>query len=360
MEGARLTLSARRDQAFLKLVRGETRGVIASCVRSGLGLASQGYRLGVAWRNRSYDRGKKAAFHPGVPVVSIGNLTLGGTGKTPMVEWVARWYRDREIRVAILSRGYQRGPGSGVNDEAMVLEQNLPDVPHLQDPDRVAIALVAVEELESQLLLLDDGFQHRRLIRDLDIVLLDALDPFGLGWMFPRGLLREPISSLRRAGIVVISRADLVEDSQIEAIRTEAEKRAGPLRFVLARHAPLELIGSNVDPEPIAILKNRSVAAFCGIGNPRGFLRTITPICDKVVGFREFPDHHAYDASDVAELSSWVRETGADLALTTQKDLVKLRTARLGTAPLRALRIGLEIMEGSQVLEEALARSMPR
>ncbi len=352
-------MSARRDEAFLKLVRGETRGVLASASRLGLGLASFGYRLGVGWRNRGYDRGRRPVERVGVPVVSVGNLTLGGTGKTPMVEWVARWYRERGIRVAILSRGYRQGSGDGVNDEAMVLEQNLPDVPHLQDPDRVAIAKVAVEELESELLVLDDGFQHRRLGRDLDIVLLDALDPFGLNRMFPRGLLREPVSSLRRAGVVVISRADLVDRSALNAIQTEAQKRAGPLRFVLTRHAPLELIGTGVEAEPVSRLKERKVAAFCGIGNPEGFLRTLTPLCGKVVGLKRFPDHHAYEAGDVAELAQWVRETGADLALTTQKDLVKLRTINLGHAPLRALRIGLEVMDGVDLLNEVLTKLVP-
>lgn len=343
------------DEAFLRLVRGQTHGIFASVARVGLGIAASGYSLAVAYRNWGYDRGRRPVSQAGVPVVSVGNLTLGGTGKTPMVEWVARWYRAHDVRVAILSRGYRRGGDAGVNDEAMVLEQNLPDVPHLQDPDRVAIAGVAVEELESQLLILDDGFQHRRLARDLDLVLLDALEPFGLGRIFPRGLLREPISSLRRATVVVISRADLVDDSKLLAIEAEAARNAGPLRFVRTRHAPRDLIGTGVEPASIASLKDRAVAAFCGIGNPEGFLRTITPHCDRVVGFRRFPDHHAYDANDVADLSKWVRETGADLVLTTQKDLVKLRTASLGSTPLRALRIGLEILSGVEILEDSLS-----
>src|SRR6202035_1727360 len=122
-----------------------------------------------------------------------------------------------------LSRGY--GQTQGLNDEGLVLEENLPDVPHLQGRDRVALAKIAVEEWESQLLVLDDGFQHRRLARDLDIVLLDALDPFGLGRIFPRGLLREPVASLRRAALVMISRGDLVSDDERQAIRRHAERR---------------------------------------------------------------------------------------------------------------------------------------
>ena len=118
----------------------------------------------MAVRNAGFDRGWNKSHRAAVPVISVGNLTLGGTGKTPMVEWLARWYRRRGLRVAILSRGY--GQDGGLNDEGQVLEENLPDVPHLQGPDRVALAGIAAHELETELIVLDDGFQHRRLARD--------------------------------------------------------------------------------------------------------------------------------------------------------------------------------------------------
>jgi tetraacyldisaccharide 4'-kinase len=287
----------------------------------------------------------------------VGNLTLGGTGKTPMVEWVSRWYRARGVRVAILSRGY--GQQGGRNDEARVLDENLPDVPHLQGADRVDLAHRAVEELESELLVLDDGFQHRRLARDLDIVLLDALMPFGLGRIFPRGLLREPVGSLRRAGVVVLSRADLIDEAARAAVRTEAERRAGPLRWAEARHAPLDLIDDEGASTPLGSLEGRTIAAFCGIGNPEGFRRTLETLGVSVVGFRAFPDHHAYSAADVADLTAWALSLGADLALTTQKDSVKLRAASLGPTPLRALRIGLEFLAGAEVMDDALAPLLP-
>src|SRR5262249_25007278 len=143
-----------------------------------------------------------------VPVVSVGNLTVGGTGKTPAVEYVARFYRGLDARVAILIRGY--GSTEGRNDEALVLEQNLPDVPHLQGRNRAELAQVAAEELESEILVLDDGFQHWRLARNLDIVLIDATRPWGHGRIFPRGLLREPRRSLRRAHAVLLTRCNQV------------------------------------------------------------------------------------------------------------------------------------------------------
>jgi tetraacyldisaccharide 4'-kinase len=332
---------------------------LAIAARFGLAAASVSYELAVGIRNTAFDRGWRTIHSAAVPVISVGNITVGGTGKTPMVEWVARWYRLRGVRVAILSRGYGQEDVGRVNDEAMVLEENLPDVPHLQDPDRVKIAGIAVEELASQLLVLDDGFQHRRLARDLDIVLLDALDPFGLGRLLPRGLLREPVRSLRRAGVVVLTRADLVDSTALQTIRARAERKAGSLRWVVTRHAPGELIGTGVEPQPVEVLKGRAIAAFCGIGNPDGFLRTINPLCGKVLGLQTFPDHHAYTAANVADLAAWARNLGADLALTTQKDLVKLRAPCLGDVPLRALRIGLEVMEGTGLLEDALSSLLP-
>src|SRR5262249_6499892 len=219
-------------------------------------------------RNRGYDRGWLAVHRAGVPVVSVGNLTVGGTGKTPMVEWVARWFRRHEKQVVILSRGYRQV--HGLNDEGRVLEENLPDVPHLQDRDRVRSARIAVEELEAEVLVLDDGFQHRRLARDLDLVLIDALEPFGLGRLLPRGLLREPVASLRRADLVVLSRADLISPDERRSIRAEAERHGGPVRWIEARHAPMELVGAEGGASSIEELAGRPVAAFCGIGNPEG------------------------------------------------------------------------------------------
>lgn len=345
--------------AYLRLVRGESRGPRDRLARAGLSAVGAGYRLGVAARNLAFDRGWKPAHRASVPVVSIGNITLGGTGKTPMVEWACRHYRDRGLRVAILSRGY--GSAGGLNDEGLVLDANLPDVPHLQAPDRVANARIAVEELESEILVLDDGFQHRRLARDLDVVLLDALEPFGHGRIFPRGLLREPISSLRRAGVVVLSRADLVPTDRRAAIRERVEHAAGRRVWAEARHAPRDLIDADGGSVGLDTLGDSGpVVAFCGLGNPEGFRRTLAGLGVEPVGFRSLSDHHDYTAADVIDLGAWARERGAALALTTQKDLVKLRTVAIGGVPLRALRIGLELLEGGDLLAGALDSVAPR
>jgi tetraacyldisaccharide 4'-kinase len=343
--------------AFLRLIRGQTLGLWASLSRGGLRLASVAYGAAVSVRNHGYDSGWLRSHRASVPVVSVGNLTLGGTGKTPMVEWIARWYRRRGVRVATLSRGY--GQTAGLNDEGRVLEENLPDVPHLQSPDRVALAYTAALELETELIVLDDGFQHRRLARDVDVVLLDALEPFGLGRLFPSGLLREPAGSLKRATVIVLSRADLINLKDRALIRAEVERRAGGGRWVESRHAPIALIDGEGGFSPLELIAGKSVAAFCGIGNPEGFRRTLQSICGNLLDLRVFPDHHAYTAADVGSLEKWAGEQGANLILTTQKDLVKLRDSVLGPTPLCALRIGLEITAGGEIMDDVLARLLP-
>jgi tetraacyldisaccharide 4'-kinase len=344
-------------EGYLSLIRGQSSGLPSRLARGVLGAATLVYGPAVAARNYGFDHGWLRSHHAPVPVVSVGNLTLGGTGKTPMVEWIARWFLKRGARVAILSRGY--GHTGGMNDEGRVLEENLPNVPHLQSPDRVALSRVAAVELESELIVLDDGFQHRRLARDLDVVLLDALEPFGLSRLCPRGLLREPVRSLRRADVVVMTRSDLITDTEAAAIRSEAERRAGRLKWVEARHAPLALVDNLGQTSSLVELRGKFVVAFCGIGNPEGFRRTLSSLGTELLDFRVFPDHHAYSAMDVGSLDRWVIESGANLVLTTQKDSVKLRADALGPAPLRALRIGLEITAGREIMDDLLARLLP-
>ena len=339
--------------AFRDLVSGRRRGAAAGLLRSVLHAASFPYGWVVRARNRRYDRGASEIHASAVPVISVGNLTVGGTGKTPMVEWLARRLRQQQVRVAILSRGYGAEQG-GLNDEALELELALPDVPHLQNPDRVASSTVAVEELASQLLLLDDGFQHRRLARDLDIVLLDASEPFGFNHMLPRGTLREPTFGLGRAGVVVLSRADMIDPDEREAIRQRAQYLSPEAAWCEVEHRPAALVDSAGGSDPLQSLAEKSVAAFCGIGNPAGFRHTLDALGCRVSAWREFPDHHNYTREDVDELARIARESGADLIVCTRKDLVKLRAPAIGGVPLRALSVELRFLSGEQAMIDAL------
>lgn len=327
-------------------------------MRCGLRLAEVPYTWAVRWRNRRYDTGAAEVHRVDVPVVSVGNLTLGGTGKTPMVEWLARWFRRRDVRVTVISRGYGAEGGSQ-NDEALELQQKLPDVPHLQDPDRVAAAKRAIEESRCQLILLDDAFQHRRIARDLDIVLLDATEPFGFGHVFPRGTLREPMAGLRRADVVALSRADMLEPPQREEIWRTVRRLAPRAAHIEVTHAAQTLISSSGEEQPLESLRCRPVAAFCGIGNPAAFRHTLDTCGYLVADFREFPDHHPYDRADIESLTRWAGGLDVAAVLCTQKDLVKLGIDRLGRRPLRAIRIGLELLAGQAVLEAKLATLLP-
>lgn len=343
---------------FKNLVSGRRRGAAATACRGLLRAAEIGYAAAMRWRNFRYDSGRAMVQRVDVPVVSVGNITLGGTGKTPMVEWLARWYRSRQVRVALVSRGYGAERG-GANDEALELEERLPDVPHVQDADRVAAAKLAIEEFESQLILLDDGFQHRRLARDLDIVLIDALEPFGYDHVFPRGTLREPPGGLARSHVVVLSRADLVSSAERGAIEARVRRYAAEAVWIEIEHQPRHLASANGGHEAVETLAGRRIAAFCGIGNPAGFRQTLTRLGAEVVGLREFADHHAYSRDDVTNLQRWAEEAGVDAVVCTAKDLVKLRLNQIGGRPLWALVIGVEISRGRRELEKRLERFLP-
>ncbi len=339
---------------FHKIVSGERRDLRAMLWRGLFRLAEIPYGVVVGHRNRRYDTGKSEIHRVDVPVISVGNLTTGGTGKTPMVAWLARWLRENNVRVSLISRGYGAEKGS-VNDEALELEQKLPDVPHLQNPDRVEAAQTAIEELETQIIVLDDAFQHRRIHRDLDIVLIDALEPFGYGHLLPRGLLREPVASLARADVVALSRSDMVDQSRREEIRTEVRRHAPNTIWIELAHQPARLVSSSGGVEAIDSLQGKSVAAFCGIGNPVGFRHTLESSGFEVKELKEFPDHHRYDRKDIEQLIAWGNDLDEISALVcTHKDLVKVSVDQLGQRPLWALEIGMEVLTGREQLEEML------
>jgi tetraacyldisaccharide 4'-kinase len=335
---------------YLDLVSGHRRGFGAAIQRAALHAATGPYALAVGVRNRLFDWGWRRIHRTAVPVVSVGNLTVGGTGKTPCVEYIARFYSDRDWRVAILSRGY--GSNSGPNDEALLLEENLPAVPHLQAADRMALATSAVEELESEVLVLDDGFQHRRLGRTLDLVLIDSTQPWGFGHLLPRGLLRESPRSLRRATAVLLTRCDAVP--HVGELTAQVRRYAPAVPVIETVHRPLAWVNADGQEQPVEAFRGRPALAFCGIGNPESFRRTLEQIGITVTEFRPFPDHFAYGRRDVDGLERWAEAARGGLLLTTQKDLVKLRVAQLGGRDLWALRIGLAVRKGEDELHTHL------
>jgi tetraacyldisaccharide 4'-kinase len=348
-----------RPSEFRELVSGRRKGVGPALTRGVLRLAEAPYMLAMAVRNRRYDRGLTEIHNVGVPVISIGNLTLGGTGKTPMVKWLAQWLQNRGARVAIVSRGYGAANGK-CNDEALELAEALPNVPHVQDRDRVAAAKRAIRDFQPQVLLLDDGFQHRRLARNLDIVLLDALEPFGFEHVFPRGTLREPLAGLRRADVVCLSRADAITQPQRDVIQKKVAQLAPQATWCEATHSACKLANSRGESQPLEILAGRRVAAFCGIGNPAGFRYTLAAAGCQPVAWREFPDHHPFSLADKSALSAMAHDATADAMICTQKDLVKLRQYEIGNVPLWAVAIELQFLRGQLALESLLEQVCER
>jgi tetraacyldisaccharide 4'-kinase len=339
------------------LARGRGGGWGAWALRSCLTLASVPYGGIVRGRNALYDAGWLPQREVSVPVVSVGNLTLGGTGKTPCVEYLARWCRTRGRRVAILSRGY--GSRRGPNDEARLLFANLPDVPHLQGPDRLALARRAVEELASDVLVLDDGFQHRRLARNLDVVLIDATCPWGYGRLFPRGLLREPVEGLRRAGAVLLTRCDQASEADLRDLERIVRRIAPWAAVARARHRPVEVLGGGDQRLTLDDLRGKPALAFCGIGNPWSFRLALERLGLRILAFHAFPDHHSYGESTLQLLSAWIGAHGEDvLVLTTQKDWVKLPDGQIGSRMVQALRIALEIESGREEVEARLTAAI--
>ncbi|MGY8769331.1 MAG: tetraacyldisaccharide 4'-kinase [Pirellulales bacterium] len=336
-------------------VSGKKRGPGALCMRGLMWFTEGLYTLGVNYRNRQFDSGKKEIHSISVPVVSVGNMTLGGTGKTPMVAWLASWLRQQDIRVSLISRGYGAEQGAQ-NDEAKELEQLLPDVPHLQNPDRVAAAEVAIEELATQFIVLDDAYQHRRIARDLDIVLIDATEPFGFNHVFPRGTLREPLKGFSRAAVIVLTRGEMVSAEQREEIKTRVRKYNQDAIWIELRHKPAQLLSASGETRTIEQCHGKKVAAFCAIGNPAGFRHTVESCEMEVTAFREYNDHHLYEKADIDSLTKWLNQQGPlDAVLCTHKDLVKIGVDRLGEVPLFALTIEAEISgEDVVALEEKL------
>ena len=290
-----------------------------------------------------------------VPVVSVGNLTTGGTGKTPLVVAVAKILRQQAIRVALISRGYGADPNNpSRNDEAMELEHRLPDVPHLQAPDRFAIAKVAVEELESEVLVLDDGFQHRQLHRDLDIVTIDATNPFGYGRLLPRGLLREPVKSLRRSDLVIVTRSNLVDPATLDVLRQAIQRWVSPDKIITTEMRLVEAINASGEVKPLERLLAQPTFLFSAIGNPTGFERTLLKQSANVVGHEVFSDHHCFDREDLERIGKAAKRATAKQIICTHKDLIKVGIDTIAGLPVHAALIKVEFIVGLETLTNLL------
>jgi tetraacyldisaccharide 4'-kinase len=328
-------------------------------LRGALWVLAHPYGWIVRQRNARFDRGNVQPTRVAAPVISVGNITVGGTGKSPFVAWLAKWFLDRHTAVTIVSRGYG-SRGGKPNDEALELAARLPGVPHLQNPDRALAAKEALAANPRQVLILDDAFQHRRLARNLDIVLLDALAPFGYDHLLPRGLLREPVTSLSRAHVVALSRSDAVSEDRRREIEITVREVAPQALWLELTHQPTRLISASGDWLELAALRGEPVAAFCGIGNPAGFRSTLARSGFAIAGWLELPDHCPYGEREIARVVKCLAALDVRHVLCTRKDLVKIPQAKIAGKQLWALDVELEIVRGQNELEALLQQIAPR
>ena len=338
------------------VMSGQAQDLMARLTRGGLRSLEPIYRNITRYRNRRYDRRNRLVQSIPCPVISLGNLTTGGTGKTPLVRWMADWLIERHQKPAIISRGYGSEAGQP-NDEYLELKLWLPETPHIQNPDRVAAARRVIKEAAPAVILLDDGFQHRRLGRDLDIVLIDASRPFGYGHLLPRGLLREPVSSLNRADAVVLTRVDQADSQTLQSIRQQISPFIEPSRIaeVAFTSGPwVNLSGETSEKPP----KGPHVG-FCGIGNPSGFQAALERQQLPVTEFKAFADHHRYSREEILELISNAERNGANSLVCTVKDLVKIRELELNSFPIWAASVETQFLAGQAILENLISTTIP-
>lgn len=307
------------------------------------------YSAVVALRGRAFDSGMLRSHRLGIPVISVGNLTTGGTGKSPLVAWIARALAREGRRPVVVSRGYlgsHRGPSTIVSDgrtpligaaeagdEPVMLAQQLaaPEggVPVIVSRRRLEGGRRGISDFRAGCVILDDGFQHRALQRDLDLLLLDGAAPFGNGRLLPAGPLREPLSALRRAGAVVITRPDDRGDGKRSV--QEALSRCRSVAPVFqARLVPSGLRDVNASSSgSLGHLKGARVFCFAGIARPEVFFRDVAALGAEIAGTASFRDHHPFTPEDIDRLSGSAFRARADLLLTTEKDAVRIGPDRL-------------------------------
>ena len=347
---------------YLSILYGQQRGFIAALIKSTLSTLTYPYSAVLNTRNILYKNGVAKSTRLPVKVISIGNITTGGTGKTPLVEFMARYLLEKNKKVAILSRGYGgKNPlqknSDNVNDECLILRENLQDVPVLAGKDRVSNGEKAIREFSVDCLLLDDGFQHFKLKRDLDIVVIDSLNPFGGENLIPRGSLREPLKNLGRADLFIISHCNQSNEQTIKSIYTKLNHINIDAPVCESIHRPVHI--ENITDGSILgseWLKGKRVYGLSAIGNPESFAYTLKELEADLIKHRKFHDHHNYNRKEIDDIISEAKSLGADAIVVTQKDIVKIRNMDIKNFNILSLKIEIQIIKGIELYEDAIDR----
>jgi tetraacyldisaccharide 4'-kinase len=308
------------------------------------------YALGSGVRRSLYSAGILKRYRPDARTVSVGNIAAGGTGKSPLVELLARELSDAGVNVVVVRRSSTSGPfGGDYTDEERAFAENVPCVQQVSGRSKAEAARKAVEQ-GPDLILVDDGFQTVSLERDLDVVTVDAASPFGNGRLLPAGILREPPRALERAGVVVLTHCEEVFAEEKNGILRELRNLTAA-RIFEASYVPT-VIGSPSDGTESSLvdLHGRRVFAFCGIGRPAGFFDIVGKLDCRLVGRKAFRDHHAYTAEELAEIEGEAAHYEADVILTTQKDAARLRDVTEPGSDIYFLKIRLEVTDGDELI----------
>ena len=340
---------------FFDLISKKRKGLFYDILRGILWLFSLLFSLAVFLRTQLYARGFKKIFRQQVMTVSIGNITAGGTGKTPFTIFLAQ----KLCRPAVLTRGYKGTSkhactlvtnsmtAAEVGDEALLITKKVPGAAVYSGKGRVNSAKYAVEA-GAKCLLLDDGMQHLQLHRDVEIVMIDCKEPFGYGYLLPRGLLREPLSALSRAHLIVLNRIEYASKIYASKIEDEIRKYSNApfIKTTMVFDGLYDLVGNKKEPCPTC------VGLFCGIGQPEAFYAMVAALGFQIVNTHFLGDHEPFDQQALTAFYERCKEQGAEYLLCTEKDAVKLTPSAV---PVYAVGAKLEIVEGEEVLNQLLS-----
>jgi len=366
-----LSQGRKREEFLLAVVSGERRSLGAAVLRGLLRGASYLYALGLGLNRWAYRLRLVRTTRLPAHVISVGNLTLGGTGKTSCVLWLADRFRAAGRKVAILSRGHGRESRGRVGvvadgerlrmtaaeagDEPFLLARTLGDVPVLVGKSRIRTGRYAVEQFGAEVLILDDGFQYWRLIKDWDIALVDATSPFGVGSLFPAGTRREPLSHLARADLLWITRSECVTEEELKALRARLQTLCPTTPIVVTEQRPAYVRSlPETARRPPEELCGRRVCALSSIGNPAAFELTLERLGVAALIPARFPDHHRYRPEEVAAVAT-AAQGEADLIVTTEKDATRLPPDLSVALPIEVLGIEIVFRDAAQEIEPALS-----
>ena len=356
------------------IITGRRTGIIPSLLIGLLTPLSYIYAVVIKTRGWLYDcRFLKQKQLP-CGVISVGNIVVGGTGKTPAVIWIAKYLQSEGFHVGVLLRGYKRldqhsisvvsdgkkilTPLTESGDEASMIARKLPGVPVVVGKDRYTAGLEVIQLWghTQGVLVLDDGFQRRQLARDMDILTIDSTQPFGTGKLLPAGTLREPKTALKRADVLLLTRTDLAAES------INFEQLGLGKQVFQTCHQPTRLYQMSTGEEcALDLLEGQHLLAVCGIGNPEAFAGALRQFEPKAVELLAFPDHHRYSLADLNDISTRTRDVGVNIVVTTEKDSQKLEAFAATTefslpesVQFFVLEIELEIRTNSEILKKQL------